>query len=130
MTCILNVNSDASFANLSDCGSQGELIVFLADSKGNRCPVMWKSRRIRRIIKSTLAAETMALLEAAESGCYIGRLFEDIGITRKIPIKCYVDNKSLVDALRSVKKVDDKYLWNNIACLKNMIGRKDITTVE
>ena len=126
----LQCYSDASFANLSDCGSQGGLIVFLADSKGHRCPIMWKSRRIRRVVKSTLAAETMALLEAAESGCYIGRIFEDIGIAERLPIKCYVDNKSLVGALRSVKKVDDKYLRINIACLKDMLERKDITTVE
>ncbi|KAK3877298.1 hypothetical protein Pcinc_017976 [Petrolisthes cinctipes] len=27
---------------------------------------------------------------------------EDIGVSKKVPIKCLVDNKSLVDALRSL----------------------------
>lgn len=126
----LECYSDASFANLNDCGSQGGFIIFLADENGKRCPIMWKSRKIRRIAKSTLAAETMALLEVAESAYYIGKILEDIGIGRKVPVKCFVDNKSLVDALRSMKKVEDKYLRINIACLKEMLERNEISSVE
>ena len=122
--------SDASFANLSDLGSQCGYIIFLADNYGSRCPILWKSRKIRRIVKSTLAAETMALLEAAESAYYIGKMIEDIGIASEVPVMCYVDNRSLVDALRSVKKVDDKYLRINIACLKDMLERGDIKDVK
>ena len=122
--------SDASFANLNDYGSQGGFIIFLADNEGNRCPVLWKSKKIRRIVKSTLAAETMALLEVAESAYYVRKIIEDIGIIEEIPIYCYVDNKSLVEALRSLKKVDDKYLRINIACLKDMLERSDINKVE
>ena len=126
----LECYSDASFANLSDCGSQGGFIIFLADESGNKCPIMWKSRKVRRVVKSTLAAETLALLEVAESAYYIGKILEDIGIGKEVCIKCFVDNKSLVDALRSMKKVEDKYLRINIACLKEMIERKEILSVE
>lgn len=126
----LECYSDASFANLSDCGSQGGLMVFLSDTRGKRCPIMWKSRKIRRVVKSTLAAETMALLEVAECGYYVGRILEDIGIIKDIPIRCYVDNQSLVTALRSMRKVDDKYLRINIACLKGMLEKKDVSSIE
>lgn len=122
--------SDASFANLHDSGSQGGFIIFLADERGKRCPIMWKSKKIRRVVKSTLAAETLALLEMAESAYYIRNIMEDIGIGKEIPIKCLVDNKSLVDALKSMKKVEDKYLRINIACLKDMLERKEISSVE
>lgn len=115
--------SDTSFANLTDCGSQGEFILYLADAEGR------KSRRISRVVKPTLAAETMALLEAAESAYYIGKVL-DIGHVEAVPIICCVDNRSLVEALRSVKKVDDKYLRINIACLKDMLERRDIAAVK
>ena len=126
----LECYSDASFANLGDCGSQGGFVIFLADENGSRCPLMWKSRKVRRVVKSTLAAETLALLDAAESAFYIRKILEDIGLERTVPIRCLVDNKSLVDALRSMKMVEDKYLRINMACLKDMLSRGDISSVD
>ena len=126
----LQCYSDASFANMSDCKSQCGFIIFVADEDGKRCPIMWKSRKIRRVVGSTLAAETLALVEVAESAYYLGKILEDMSIDGKVPIKCFVDNKSLVEALRSIKKVDNKYLRINIASLKDMIERGDITSVE
>lgn len=58
------------------------------------------------MVKSKFAAETMALLEAAESAYCIGKVLEDIGHVEAVPIICYVDNRSLVETLRSVKKVE------------------------
>ena len=59
--CSLECYSDASFGNLEDSGSQGGMVIFLSDENGNRCPIQWYSRKIRRIVKSTLAAETTAI---------------------------------------------------------------------
>ena len=74
-------------------------------------------------MQSTLAAETLALVEAAESAYYFVKILEDIGIVEEVSVNCFVDNKSLVDALRSVKEVDNKYLRISIASLKKN-GRK------
>ena len=126
----LQCYSDASFANMSDCKSQCGFMIFIADEEGKRCPVMWKSRKIRRVVGSTLAAETLALVEVAESAYYLGKILEDMGIYDRVPIKCFVDNKSLVESLRSIKNVDNKYLRINIASLKDMIERGDIMSVE
>ena len=46
-----------------------------------------------------------------------------------IMIKCYVDNKSLVEACYSTKAVEDKHLRINIAVLRDMISNKDISSV-
>ena len=122
--------SDASFANLSDCHSQGGFIVFIVDENGKRCPIMWKSKKIRRVVHSTLAAETLALVDLAESAYYIVKILEDIGVARDISVKCFVDNKSLVDSLRSIKEVDNKYLRISMASLKEMITKGEISSVE
>ena len=58
--------SDASLANLCDCGSQGGFIIFLAEENDTRYPIMWKSRKVRRVVSSTLAAEMLTLVEVAE----------------------------------------------------------------
>ena len=65
--CQLECFSDAAFVNLSDNGSQGAFIIFLRDKKGLRCPLYWKSKKIRRVAKSTLTAETLALVDGAEA---------------------------------------------------------------
>ena len=46
--------SDASFGNLNNVGSQGGYVVFLSDGDGNKCPISWQSKCVRRVVKSTL----------------------------------------------------------------------------
>ena len=50
--------ADASFANLTDGGSQGGMFIELV-SGAKTSPVEWQSKRLRRIPKSTLTAETV-----------------------------------------------------------------------
>ena len=55
--------NDASFANLKSGSSQGDFIIFLCGS-GKYAPIAWKSNKLKRVVKSTLYAETLALEEA------------------------------------------------------------------
>ena len=52
--------SDASYGNLKGGASQGAQIVFLKGINGNFSPVTWRSRKLKRIAKSTMAAEGQA----------------------------------------------------------------------
>ena len=52
------VFSDASFGNLRDGSSQGGHIIFLYDKYKNCSPIGWSSKKIKRVVRSTLAAET------------------------------------------------------------------------
>ena len=56
---------DTSYANLNDNFSQGGLIVFLNGKDGNISPLYWNSKKMKRVCRSTITAETMALLEAS-----------------------------------------------------------------
>ena len=58
--------SDASFANLDDGGSQGGYIIFVVGKNGKHFPLHWQSKRIRRVVKSTQASETLAMVDLAE----------------------------------------------------------------
>ena len=68
--------SDASLGNLKDGASQGGHIIILVGKNGNYSPISWQSKKIRHVIKSTLAAEILVLQEGAES-CYILRSIID-----------------------------------------------------
>ena len=128
--CYLDCYCDSSYANLPGGGSQGGLIIFLKDSSNNRYPIYWQSRKIRRVVKSTLAAETLALLECAETAFFIAKIISDLVNIPPPKIFCHVDNQSLVDALYSSKLVDDKRLRIDIAALQDMISRGELHGVK
>ena len=119
--------SDASFANLINSGSQSGYIIYLTDGV-NKCPLLWQSRRIKRVVRSTLAAETMALIECAEASVYLGYIINEILLKNKnkIKINCFVDNKSLVDTISSQKLTDDRHLRINMACLNDLILKENV----
>ena len=63
---------DSSFANLSDnCGSQGGFIIFLVGKDGSAAPLIWTSHKLKRVVKSPKAAETLALQDAAEYAIFL-----------------------------------------------------------
>ncbi|MPC13805.1 hypothetical protein E2C01_006552 [Portunus trituberculatus] len=59
-----DINGDRNEPETSNAGG---FIIFLVNENRRRCPVMLKSKNIRRIVKPTQAAETLALLDVAES---------------------------------------------------------------
>ena len=128
--CSLECYTDAAFANLPNGGSQGAFIIFLKDSIGHRCPLLWQTRKLKRVVKSTLSAETMALLEGAEAAVYMSGIIQQLTGTDAMRICCLTDNKSLCEALSSSKQIEDKRLRIDISVLDDMRARGEIDTVE
>ena len=58
--------------------------------------IAWKSNKLKRVVKSTLSAETLALEEALESSFMIkSPLYELLNKEMKsdlFPVYCYTDN--------------------------------------
>ena len=124
---------DASYANLSDgASSAGGFIVFLVGENQVSCPLAWKANKIKRVVRSTLAAETLSLVEGLDTAFYLGHLVSEILCNTKknvVPIDCYIDNKSLYDNIHSTKMVAEKRLRIDIASIKQMIQREEISQV-
>ena len=110
---------DASYGNLPDGKSQGGHIIFLKDCEGNCSPISWSSRRLKRVARSTLSAETIAAVEAVDSAYMVSNMFAEIfsePTSREIEI--YTDNKSLYDIVRTTNVPDDKRLRIDVASLR------------
>ena len=58
--------ADASFTNLPDQGSQSGYIIFLANFSKQCIPLNWQSNKIKRIVPSSLSAETLAFGDALD----------------------------------------------------------------
>lgn len=126
------VFSDASFANLSDGGTQGGHFIVLMGENGQFCPISWQSKRIKRVVRSTLAGETLAMSEGIDNAIFLSTLFSELnsGSTHSpIPITCVTDNHSLVDALKSTKSVAEKRLRLEISSIKELIQAKKVDQV-
>ena len=121
------VYSDASYGNLNDGSSQGGYIVFICDKCGNCAPVSWASKKLKRVVRSTLAAETLAAIEALDSAYLVAKLLSEFlseKNTREIDI--FTDNKSLYDAVGTSNLVVEKRLRVDIAALREMLEKDNV----
>ena len=59
--------SDASHAKISD-GVSG--MVFLSGSNHSSCPLSWSANKLKRIVRSTIAAEALSLQKRSRGCCF------------------------------------------------------------
>ena len=62
--------------------------MFLYKSDKNYVPISWKSRETQQVVRSTLAAETLAMEEALEE-CYLIRSTSKF-ITEMLKVDCFL----------------------------------------
>ena len=118
--------SDASYANLPCGGSQGGVIIFLVNSENKSCPLIWKSFKVKRVVRSTTAAETLACVDGSEKALLLSKAVGEIYGVDKIPITCMTDNKNLYDAAHTTKTVVDARLRVDMAIVRQMIDRREV----
>ena len=104
--------SDASFANVDGTKSQGGYIIYLSDGKQD-FPLAWQSQKVKRVVKSTHAAETLAMVDAAEASLYYKSFMcEILGVEDRalLPILCRTDSAALHGAVHSNTQILDKHI--------------------
>nr|XP_026695566.1 uncharacterized protein LOC113475551 [Ciona intestinalis] len=104
----LVVYSDAAFGNLRDGGSQKAYLIFLV-GPNNKCNILaWQSKRIKRVTRSTLAAEATAARDAVEAVVFLSYIISELYYgeepTKRIPIQAFTDNHSLYVAVTDKKR--------------------------
>ena len=130
----LLVFSDSSHGNLYDGGTQGGHFIALSGINGLFSPLTWQSKRIRRIVRSTLAAETLAMTDAVDNAVFLASLYTELyfgnATPKQLPIICITDCKSLWEAIRSTKQVSEKRLRLEISSIRELLQQRQIKTVE
>ena len=55
------------------------------DNTGQCCQIAWSAHKIKWIVRSSLAAETLSLQEGLETGYYYREMLEDVlGLEQKV----------------------------------------------
>ena len=125
---VIVVFCDASYGNLRNGASQGGHLILMVSRQGKCAPLTWQSRKIRRICKSTLAAESWALVEAVECADFISKQLSETvyNNSQGFKIVCLTDCKSLYDAVHTTNNLDDKGLRIPVACLRQRVEFDEI----
>ena len=120
-------------ANLKSGCSQGGFVIFLCGS-GKDAPIEWKLNKLKRVVKSKLSAETLALEEALESSFIIKSLLcELLNKDMKsdlFPVYCSTHNKSLVCTINSTKTLIEKCLKVDVCIAREMIEKQEVKGVS
>ena len=110
------IYSGAAHENLANGAIQGYLISLVGEN--SKCILLsWHLNRIRRVVCSLLAAETVALSDAVYSGVYMTKVLSEHLFNDRncIPVEVITDSKSLYNALHSKKNVPEKWLQTYMA---------------
>ena len=128
----LYVYSDASFANLAGCSSQGGYVIFLKGENGKASTLVWTSNKLKRVVKSPKAAETLSMQLAVEYAFLLKSLLIEVYKidNTHIPVISIINNSSLHESLYSTNVIDDKRLYMDICSMHDMLSRNEISEVE
>ena len=123
---------DASFANLRGGGSQGGYIIFVLGENSKYVPICWKSKKVKRVVRSTLSAETLALVGSIEE-CFLIKtmLMEILNLSKDaLPIISVTDNASLVESAYSTKTLADKRLNFDMCIIRQMLSNNEVNEIR
>ena len=122
--------TDASFNNLGDNGSQGGNVCFLLGENGSHSVLSWQSKKIQRVVKSTLSAETMALMTGVESCFLYAALLRELHNNKlEMNVHGVTDSKSLYDAVHTSKTLEDSRLKIDVAVLRDYLRKKEMKSI-
>ena len=131
---VLIVYTDASLGNMDLGGSQGGYFICLRGESGDITPLCWNSKRIRRVVRSTLAAEANALADGVDMAIFLASLYSELNTGNVnpglLPTICRTDCRSLHDALLSNKDVGEKRLRIEVNGIKELLTDGQIKRVE
>ena len=96
---------------------------------------MQKSNKLRRVAKRALAAEILIQVKAAKACFWLANLLIQIlyckpSDYKNIKIECFTDNQQSYDSVYSIRPIQDKRLRTEIALLREMINKKEITNID
>ena len=125
-TVRIAVFSDASYGNLTGGGSQIGYLIFLYDKNFSCAPLVWSSRKAKRVVRSTLSAETLAAMDALDATFIVRGMMEEFLGCETLAVDLFVDSKSLCDAAKTTNRLLDKRLLIDMAGIRELVETKEV----
>ena len=115
--------------NVSSCGAQ---VVLIRNKDSDEvCTLSWKGRKLKRVVTSSTASETLALNDVVSKIISLKALMCELcgPDVDGIPVNLYTDSKNLVNAVNSTSMVEDPRLRLEVASLKESLQKGEVTSL-
>ena len=110
--------SDAAWANLDSGKTGGGYLLGLADSGRNQLNLItWRCRALRRVVRSTMAGETIALGDLLDEVEVFGSMWRNL-FKKPLRATAFTDCRSLYDHIHFGKQVTEKRLRCELYALR------------
>ena len=122
--------SDASWSTKARPVS-GTIYMLGSTKNENVSPLTWKSKTILKPTKSVKDAESRALSLNAENSPHYSRMVERLlfgDVKLRLPVKCFSDNRPLLETVASTKSPLNKDMNEDIRYLKDKLRWKEISS--
>ena len=109
----------ATLASSSNGGSQDGYLIFIV-GENRKCSLLnWQSKRIKRVVRSSLSAETLVFCDALDDAIFLQQMVSELLFNKTfiIPVDVYTDNRSLYNILNLTNAVLEKRLRVDIAII-------------
>ena len=123
--CVLVAYSDAATKKIDNAFSVAGHVIFLVNKKTNAAtPITWSSKKIERVVNSSLAAETLAVVKTIGVIYFIKEIMKQMygKVDGDIACVAITDSKDLYEAVHNVKNTNDKRLLGDILQIKQAIA--------
>ena len=121
---------DAGFRSMPDrtssCG--GHVILLANKEQGLASILCWRSKKIKRVVSSSTAAEALAANDTLDEMIYIRCVLNEVlgCVAEKIPLELYTDCKNLHDNVNSSTLAENPRLRTDIVKLKNSLRDREL----
>ena len=121
---------DAGFKSLPDktssCG--GQVILVSNVQQGTACVLDWKSKKLKRVVTSSTAAETLAANDTLDEMVYVKSVLIELFKNRAaaIPLELVTDSKNLHKSVMTSTLVENPRLRTEVAKLKESLKCREL----
>ena len=123
--------SDAAYANLSDGRTCGGYLVGISRAAGNQDQafnvVSWRCRALRRVVRSTMAAETMQLGDMIDELTIVREAWRSMLNVEQMVMVARIDCKSVWDHLYKSVQVTEKRLLVELEAIKESMRTEELS---
>ena len=128
---ILVAYTDAATKKIDHVFSVAGYVVFLVNKRTNcAVPLTWSSKKIERVVSSSLGAETLAMVKVIGIIYFIKEILKQMygSEVGDIPCLTLVDSKDLYESIHNIKSPQDRRLIGDILQIKQAIAIDKIIT--
>lgn len=117
--------TDASFGNTQDLSSQIGFVVTLVDGDNNANIIHYGSKKCRRVTRSVMAAEILALVIGFDQAYIVKHALGEL-LDIDIPIDAFIDSRTTFNCVAKNASTIEKRLQIDVAALRESYTRGEL----